>query len=522
MFRIADLVVIIIFFAGITGIGVYFARKNDSTEEYFLGNRSFPGWVIGLSMLGTSISSVSFLALPAAAFILDYRQAVNNLALPVAAILAVFIFIPFFRQGKATSAFEYLEQRYCFPVRLYAAAGFIILQVIRLATILYLVAIPIAEMTGMHIIWIIIFGGVFISFYTVLGGIEAVIWTDVAQTIILLLGGILCLTIIVFSLPGGLGQIIDVGSGFHKFSLGPMEWGFSKRTFWVMLLLGLTGFTTEYSSNQNVVQRYIAAKSTKEARKATIICAVTAIPTWMMFFFLGTCLFVFYKAFPDPKIIGMKADEVLPYFILSKTYPGVGGLIIAACIAAAMSSLDSSINAVATIGTVDFFKRLDKKERTDKEYLSIARKLSITAGVLMIAGSVVINYIPKESINDFTLIVSSLFGGGMLAIFMLGFFTRRVGNTGIITGLIVGLIFNIYMVLHAFGVLPQSLTLGIHAYWSGIIMNFVLCVVAIGVSLFKPEKRSLAGLTVWTNRKPCVIEKENSEICGSFSCQERN
>lgn len=296
LFRFADLLAIILFFVAMTVMGIYFARKNTSTEEYFLGNRSFPSWAIGLSMQGTSISSVTFLAFPAAAFALDYRQVVQNLTLPVAAVLAVIFFIPFFRQCASASAFEYLEQRYGLAIRTYAAFSFVILNLVRLATVLYLISIPLAEMFGIPILWIILICGVVVGAYTVLGGIEAVIWTDVVQTIILLGGGVLCLVLIVCELPGGLPQIIEVGRECGKFSLGPMSWTLNERTFTVMILLGLVSFTTEYSSNQNVVQRYIAAKSLAAARRATWLCTVMSIPTWLLFFFIGTCLFAF--AFP--------------------------------------------------------------------------------------------------------------------------------------------------------------------------------------------------------------------------------
>lgn len=495
--RIADLVMIILFLAGMAGMGVYFARRSRSTEAYFLGNRSFPGWAIGLSMLGTSISSVTFLALPAAAFVLDYRQLVPNLSMPVVALLAMWLIIPFFRSCTATSAFEYLEKRYGASLRLYAAASFIVIQLLRLATILYLVAIPMAEMLGIGMATVIVVSGIVVGFYTVTGGIEAVIWTDVVQTIILLGGGILCLLLIVHALPGGFGEVFRVGAEFDKFSPGPLELNFSGRTLPVMILLGIVNFGTEYISNQNVVQRYIAAKSLSEARRATLMCAFMSVPTWLCFFFLGTCLFVYYKAFPNPEVARMIPDQVLPYFILNKTPPGVAGIIIAACLAAAMSSLSSSINAVSTIGTVDFLKRF-RPECPDRTALRHARLYALLATLIMIAGAIGICYIPKESVNDMSLIVSSLFGGGMFAIFLLGFFSTRVGNRAILTGLAAGLGFNLYMMLNSLGLLPEALRCGVHSYWTTILVNALLFLIAWAASWFTPNRRDLTGLTVWT------------------------
>lgn len=495
LLRIPDVIAVLIFLVSMAGVGIYFAKRNKSTEEYFLGNRSFPGWAVGLSMLGTSISSVTFLALPAAAYVLDYRQAVSNMVLPLVAIAAIFIFIPFFRRGHSTTAFEYLEKRYGTGIRVYAAASFIVLQLLRLATVLYLVSIPVASMTGFDVIWVMVVGGIFIGFYTVLGGIEAVIWTDVVQTIILLLGGILCFVFIIYDLPGGLNEVFQVGSEHQKFSLGPISWALNERTFFVMLLLGVINFTTEYSSNQNVVQRYLAVKSTREARKATLICAAMSIPTWMAFFFLGTCLFVFYKNFPTAEIAKLSADEILPYFILTRIPAGLAGVIIAACLAAAMSSLDSSINAISTVTTIDFLKKYCPG-RQDKFYLKWAKSFAVLAGVLMIIGAIILYKIPKESITDLSIILGSIFGGGILGIFMLGFFSKRVGNKAIIIGLSMALGLNIFLMFNCFGWLPQCLTVEIHAYWTSAFVNIILILVAYISSLIWPNKKELDGMTV--------------------------
>ncbi len=219
-FRTIDLAVIIVYLAAMGLMGLYFARKNNSTEQYFLGGRSFPGWAIGLSMVGTSISSMTFLAFPAAAYFLDWRQVVPNLMLPLVAVVAILVFIPLFRRGRTTSAFEYLEERFGPLVRIYGALSFMLLQLIRLGTILFLVSLPVAALLDVNIYWVIVLGGLFILFYTVLGGIEAVIWTDVIQTIVLLGGGIICLIDIVWVLPGGFGHIFEVGREHDKFGVG--------------------------------------------------------------------------------------------------------------------------------------------------------------------------------------------------------------------------------------------------------------------------------------------------------------
>lgn len=310
-------------------------------------------------MLGTIISSATFLALPAAAYVLDWRQLAVNLVLPIVDIVAVVVFIPFFRRGKLTSAFEYFGHRYGQVPRLYGTVSFVALQLIRMAQILFLVSLPIQFLTGAPIGLVIIAAGLYIAFHTIAGGIEAVVWTDVVKAVILLLGGVLCFACVAIDLPGGLEQIIEVGRAEDKFSLGSFQWDLGQRTFWTVAILGVINWLAIYSGDQNIVQRYAAARSTREARKPTIIYYAVALPMWAMFFFVGTALFVYYQTFPDTAVATLEADQVLPYFVLNRIPTGIAGLAIAAVMAAAMSSLDSGVNSVSTVVVVDLLTEHD-------------------------------------------------------------------------------------------------------------------------------------------------------------------
>ncbi|WP_288561753.1 sodium/solute symporter [uncultured Victivallis sp.] len=503
MANLINLSVVALFLLGMAGIGVYFLKRNNSSEEYFLSGRKIPGWALGLSMVGTSISSITFLALPAAAFVLDYRQLTPNLFMPVAALIACWIFIPFFRRGLKTTAYEYLESRYGTGIRIYAALYSLLGQLLRLAIILYLVVLPLSEMLDISESTAILAFGVITCFYTVFGGIEAVVWTDVVQTVILLGGGLLCVAAVAFQLPGGLPQILEIGMEYDKFSLGPLDFSFSERTFWVMSLIGFIGFISEFSSNQNVVQRYIAAPTLREARKATLICIVMSVPTWIFFFFIGSCLFAYYKVFPSAEVAAMKPDDVLPHFILTEIWPGVGGVIIAACLAAAMSSLSSSINAVSTIWTIDFL-RLMRRKGNDRFELVNAKLASGAAGIIMIAGAWGISLIPRESVYDLSAILGALLCSAGLTPFMLGFFTTRIGNRAILSGMYAALVFSVYNILNYFKLLPEPLQWNIHIYMAGPVCNGVMLAVALAYSLFRPEPvtEQLRGLTVWTLDSP--------------------
>jgi SSS family solute:Na+ symporter len=277
-----------------------------------------------------------------------------------------------------------------------------------------------------------------------------------------------------------------------------MDFKIGERTFWTVALIGVFNWLAMYSSDQNVVQRYVAAKSLREARRATTLYSVVAVPTWAFFFFVGTCVFVWYQVYPNAEVANLEADQVFPYFILTTIPAGLAGLTIAGVLAAAMSSLDSSINAIATVTTVDLLKPYLARGRDDQFYLRIARWIATGAAALMIGGAMLFTAIEKESMNDLSWIVASVFGGCLVGLFMVGFFTRRVDAFSAMTALVVSILINVYLGLSLAGWLPDSITVPVHSYWVGIIVNLAFVVVAYSVSLFRGPGKELKGLTVWS------------------------
>ena len=500
--RFLDVIVIVAYLAAMVGMAFYFARRNTNTEEYFVGGRSFSGWVIGLSLLGTIVSSQTFLALPAAAYTLDWRQLAVNFPLPVVAILAILVFLPLFRQTRLTSAFEYLGRRYSTFPRIYGTISFIIMQLIRAAQVLFLMSLPIQFVTGLPVELVIILSAIFVGVYTIAGGIDVVIWTDVIQTLVLIFGGLVCLLCIVFMLPHGVSDVFEVASMENKFSLGSFDWDITRRTFWTVLILGVVNWLAIYGGDQNVVQRYASAKSLKEARKAVILFSALALPIWTFFFFVGTSLFAYYSIYPNPAIAGLEADGVLPYFILSRVPSGVAGLLIAAVIAAAMSTMDSSINAIATVSVVDILRPYLAKGRSDAYYLRAAKIIAGLATCLIVVGATVFANMDKESMTDVSLVVTSVFGGCLMSLFMVGFFTRRVDGRSASIALIAAIVWNVYLVLCLLSILPSCTTVEVHSYWIGPLVNLGFIVVAYVLSLLRRTKAlELDRLTVWTMRK---------------------
>lgn len=495
-----DASVVVLYFVAILALGFFFASRSKNTEQYFVASRSYSGWVLGISMLSTTISSITFLAFPAATFALDWRMAVNYITWPIGALLAISVFIPFFRHGRATTAFEYLEDRYGAVASLYGAISFIVMELLRIGLILYLVALAVSSLTGFAIVPTIIVVGLVIACYTVVGGFEGVVWTDVIQAFVLWLGGILCIGLIIIKLPGGFRQIVEVGAENGKFYLGSMDFNLTERTFWTMFILGVVASIGNFGTSQHVVQRYIAAKSTREARKSAIVGACLSVPTWISFFFIGTALWVYYHVNPDPQVAAMEADKVFPYFILHHFPVGITGLVIAGVFSAAMSSLDSSINGLSTVIVTNIVKKYLAKGRDERFYLNCARMIGCICGAVMIIGALVFNLIPNnESVVNMQTIMFALFGGAFLGLFLVGFLTRRVHNAAVLVALVAATLLNLYFVFNTLGWLPESMQIPIHSYWVSIFVNLFFVIVAYGLSLvWNRQRKDLSGLTVWT------------------------
>ncbi len=508
-----DLTVLIGYLSLVAGMGYYFSKKNISTEEYFVGGRSFSGWVVGLSLVGTSISSVTFLSYPADAYKTTWIRFITTWSMPLGVLIAAYYFLPFFRRNNVTSAYEYLEHRFGPSVRVYGGITFIFAQLVRVSIILYLVSLLLHEITGFSILTNILISGVFVAFYTIMGGINAVIWTDVIQTIILVLGGLLTLGVIINHLPGGLGQIFSVAISDGKLSLAEMtssgfrsiDWNFSitRKTGTMLFLVGLTSWLTEYSANQNTVQRYAAAKSTYEARKAMLVCVLSSLPIWAFYMFIGTSLYVFFQVFPTIEATEMlngvrKAEQIFPYFILNFLPPGFTGLVIAAALAAAMSSLDSSINAISTVGVVDIYRRHIKKAEKDKHYLQIAWVIAGGAALFMVCGALILNASETKTLQDTATILYSITGGGLLGLYLLGFFTKKGNAKSVWIGLIVTSLFTIWTILSKRGLVPEWLHTPFDLYYTGLIGNIIMFAVSFTAAvLLVDQRKNLKNLTIW-------------------------
>lgn len=514
-----DLAVLVVYFGSMLAMGSYFARRAKSTEQYFVGGRAYPGWLIGISLFGATISSITFVAYPADAFKTSYVRYLICIMLPIGVFIASRYFVPFFRRGKITSVFEYLEGRFGPGTRLYGASVFMLAQCIRISMIQYLVALLMNRLTGWSVPTCILLGGTITAYYTIVGGIEAVIWTDFVQSMILMLGGILILATIVYKLPDGFTQLFSVGWADSKFSLsqlnadGDLEsipWGFSltEKTVLMLLIVGLFQWLAEYSTNQEVIQKYCASKSAKDARSAMWICCFFSVPTWGYFMLIGTGLYVFYQAFPDAQAHEMltgvrKAEEILPYFIATQLPVGLSGIVIAAVLAAAMSSMSSAMNSISAVAITDVYKRRLARNRDDRHYVIAAKLLTLVSSLIMIAGAYWLYRSESRTLQDLWTEIQSIVAGGLLGLYMLGFFTKRGDGRAVCIGILFAVGWSFIISLAGLGWLPESWTTFVKAsfesYYTGIVSNVFMFVVGYVLSFVIPERqRDLTNLTVWT------------------------
>lgn len=509
-----DLLVIAAYFAVTLVVGLRFSRRNRSTERYYLGDRSFPGWAVGLSFIGGTISSVTFTAYPADSFKTSWVRLLPNLAFPIIALLAAWLFVPFFRGGRASSAYHYLHLRFGAPVSVYAALVYLAAQVVRMATITYLLAVLLANLLGLDLVLCVALVAGFTGLYATKGGFEAVVWTEVLQTIVLIVGALGCVLVVLHAVPGGFAEVWAQAVGAEKISirdlnaatgaLEPLRGGFSlsEKTAAMLMLVGAAQYIAG-QLDQDTVQRWCAAKSAKEARKSMWVLGLGALPIWTTFMFLGTCLWVYYQQHPDDlsrEVLAgtRKAEDILPHFIITALPHGVAGLVISAALAAGMSSLGTCVSAAGMVWVNDLYRKHLVRDRDDAHYLTTGKLTSVMLSLLMMGGAVLFHLADGKTLMDTSITVTAMFGGGIAGAFLFGIFTRLGDHHAVLAGMAATVAFTAYAALMQFKVLPRSFD----PYYTAILANGVMFAVCFLASKCLPAKpRDLSRLTLWDREK---------------------
>ncbi|MFO1448965.1 MAG: sodium transporter [Opitutaceae bacterium] len=514
-----DVVVMLVYSALVVSVGWYVSRRSGSTEAYFLGKRDFPGWAVGLSFIGATISSVTFIAYPADSFKTAWVRFLPNLAFPFIALLAAWVLVPFFRRGRVKSAYHYLGLRFGMPVSVYAALVYLLAQGVRMATITYLLSVLLSSLTGLGPVGCIGLAAGITALYTVKGGFEAVVWNDVLQTLVLVSGALACVVIVVGSVPGGLGSVVSEALAAGKLSftdldvatgrLEPVHGGFSllEKTIPMMILVGAAQYVTG-QLDQDSVQRWSAARSLPEARKSMWVLGFGALPIWAGFMFLGTCLWVYYQHHPDPVSAAIlagtrRAEDILPHFILTVLPPGIAGLVISGALAAAMGSLSCCINAASMVWVNDLYRPHLARGREDRHYLRVSRGASLGFSAVMAGGAYLFHISNAKTIMELGIIATALFGGGISGAFLFGLLTRRGDHRAVIAGIVLTAVFTGYTAASQAGIVPRAF----NPYYTAILANLVMFVVCAIASWVMPAPlRDLRGLTFWEPDTGCDLE----------------
>ena len=481
---VIDLTVLAIYLIAVVGLGAWFARRNRTSAHFMAASGSLPGWVVGLSIFGTFLSSNTFIGVPGKAYGGNWNAFVFSLTLPLAAWVAVKYFVPFYRDSGEISAYQHLEKRFGPWARSYALACYLLTQLARVGAILFGVSMALHALTGWSLPTIIIGAGVAVTLYTLLGGIEAVIWTDVIQSLVLLAGAVVIAVLLITGHPNGASEALHGAAGAHKFSLGSFATDFTQSTVWVVLLFGFFINLNNFGIDQNYVQRYHAARDDAAARRSVWLGALLYVPVSALFFLIGSLLFSYYEASPallqelqaaHPEGY---ADQVLPHFIAHKLPVGMAGLLLAAICAAAMSSIDTSLNSSATVTLKDFFQRHLKRGESETDALKILRGATLFWGVL--GTGVALAMMGQKSLLDAWWKLSGIFAGGMLGLFLLGLIARKADNVAALTGVIIGVLVICWTTFaDAF---PENLRSPFHANMIIVIGTLSIFLVGLGVS----------------------------------------
>ena len=471
---VLDLIIIVGYLVAVVAAGAWFGKRQSSTNRYFLAGQNVPWWAISASIVATETSTITFISVPGIAYAKNgnftFLQLVFGYLL--GRIVISIVFMPAYFKGSLVTVYELLQDRFGARVKALAASLFVIMRTIADGIRLLLTAIvlgavyrafsPGANVTSVIELSVVIIGVVMIVF-TFYGGMEAVVWIEVAQLGIYIAGALGAAIVIAMKTPGGFASAVAIGSAFHKFQIFDFTLDFTKTyVFWSGLIGGCFLTMSTHGTDQYLVQRYLCTNSPRQAAKALLVSGVVILAQFIGFLFIGVLLFAFYR--PDAHGF-MAPDQVFPDFITRQLPTGLAGLVVAAIFAAAMSS---SLNSIAATFVADLYSPV-VRDKGDRHYLNVSRVVTIVAGIAQIVvGLAVMGQ--KRSALDAALLVASLINGPILGVFLLGSL-KRGGPWSAFAGMSAGIVLVMYI------------WLGTHAAWPWFTVVGSLTTLAVGSAL---------------------------------------
>ena len=427
--------ILIAYIVGNLILGYFLSKRVQTAQHYFIGQRTTPWWAIGISVVATYIGALTFLGGPAWSYVDGFSVIFIHINYPIAIFIVATLFLPFFYNSGCASIFDYLERRFGLTSRTVMSAVFLLGNIAYSGIMLYTTALVLEFITGIDVVTAILIVAVVAVTYTMLGGISAVIWTDVIQTGILFFGAIITAVLLIGELPGGLYETLQSLKAIGKTNpfettLDPSVVG----TIWTGVVAMSIYHVVVYGVNQMIVQRTLAARSVGDAKKAYILMGYVAFFIFVLFFGLGVLFYSYYggRPFENENLIVLD-------FVATMGFPGLMGIVTAAIVAAAMSSLDSSLNSMATVTTLDFYEKFFRKDASPRHYLVASRWFTLFWAVVMVVPAIIFTRYGGSVLETLSK-VGSFFVGAKLAMFGLGFFSRHTNEKGLLIGVAAGFV----------------------------------------------------------------------------------
>lgn len=435
-----DYSVFVVYLIVAVSVGLLFVKEQRTIKDYFLASRSMGFLLVGVSVLAALFSGISYLGCPSEVYAHRFTFVLFGLSFIIATPVTTRIFVPHFYQSRFYTAYQYLEERFSVQVRLLASTLFILRVLLWLALVTYAPALALEQVTGLPLWFSIICTGTLTTLYTTLGGMKAVIWTDVVQFLVLFGGQIVILCVAVARIPDGLSGVYEIGRAGGKLELSLSLDPSVRVTLWGLLLGGTVINLVQLATDQVSVQRYLTATSMREAQRALWLKFWLLIPVFIVFYLTGLVLYAFYQTHGDPLAAGhiTKPDQILPYFVVTELPAGLPGLLIAAIYSGTMSATSSGLNALTAATLVDFRQRLSRRPLPENRQLRLARLLTVAYGALVILLAFGVSKLGAliEASNK----AIGLVGGPLLGLFLLGMLVRRASAWGAVVGWLAGVI----------------------------------------------------------------------------------
>jgi SSS family transporter len=489
-------------------IGLWFVREQRTVKDYFLAGQSMNWFVVSVSVIAALFSGISYLGAPTEVYNNDLTYAVTLLSFFVVTPIVIFVFLPFFYRLNLYSAYEYLEKRFDLQVRTWSAAMFILRVIFYLALAIYAPALALASVTNLPLWFSILVVGVLTTLYTTLGGMKAVIWTDVMQFFVLFGGQIAIACVAISRIPGGLAGTYSVAAAAGKLHFTNFDWDLTVRvTFWGALLGGMFNNLVQMGTDQISVQRYLTAKSLREASRSLWFKLFATLPLVIVFYLMGAVLYAFYETHADLKPALDQKDRILPYFVVTQLPRGIPGMLIAAIFAATMSTVSAGINALSTASIVDFYQRFRNATPEPERLLCLSKCLTGFYGLLATVAAFLMPLL--GTLVEATNKIMGMLGGPLLGVFLLGMLTRRATSEGTLLGAFCGSLLLAYV---AFQTKVSFLWYALIGCLATMILGYLF-----SLATGKPRAAQVEGLVVgsphptrleWTTPEPHARSEE--------------